>query len=204
MPPERLTLSNQGHSTSLQASWRAAPAGNTGYTGTLRETKSQEQVGNVSVGNNWTNVTFEDLVPGRQYTLEMAALAGPYRSSVRSVSEWTCECVTPSPALLQAATRAWPGRAESSWHGSKAERGPCVAGTQGQGWTDRQRMSGRRSRAPGWQRKGPQCRRDPSQNGKTLPNATQQAGWGRTPTSVVGQTFINEFRLFWGLICQGW
>ncbi|KAM9184859.1 receptor-type tyrosine-protein phosphatase V-like [Mergus octosetaceus] len=89
LPPEQLTLSNQGHSTSLQASWRAAPAGNTGYTGTLQETKSQKQVGNMSVGNNWTNVTFEDLVPGRQYTLEMAALAGPYRSSVRSATEWT-------------------------------------------------------------------------------------------------------------------
>ncbi|XP_064327986.1 receptor-type tyrosine-protein phosphatase V-like isoform X2 [Phalacrocorax carbo] len=89
LPPEQLTLSNQGHSTSLQASWRAAPAGNTCYTGTLWETKSQEQVRNMTVGNNWTNVTFEDLVPGRQYTLEMAAMAGPYRSPARSATDWT-------------------------------------------------------------------------------------------------------------------
>ncbi|NXC37731.1 PTPRV phosphatase, partial [Penelope pileata] len=89
LPPEQLTLSNHGCSTSLQASWRAAPTGSTGYTGTLWESKSQQQVRNVSVGSNWTNVTFEDLVPGRQYTLEMAAMAGPYRSSVQSATEWT-------------------------------------------------------------------------------------------------------------------
>ncbi|NXP08616.1 PTPRV phosphatase, partial [Thinocorus orbignyianus] len=89
LPPEQLTLSSQGHSTSLQASWRAAPAGSTGYTGTLWETKSQLRVRNTTVGNNWMNVTFEDLVPGRQYTLEMAAMAGPYRSPVVSATDWT-------------------------------------------------------------------------------------------------------------------
>ncbi|NXL51339.1 PTPRV phosphatase, partial [Podilymbus podiceps] len=89
LPLEQLTLSNQGHSTSLQASWRAGPTGSTGYTGTLWETKSQERVRNMTVGNNWMNVTFEDLIPGRQYTLEMAAMAGPYRSPVRSATDWT-------------------------------------------------------------------------------------------------------------------
>ncbi|NXJ96809.1 PTPRV phosphatase, partial [Corythaixoides concolor] len=89
LPPEQLTLSNQGRSTSLQASWRAAPAGSTGYTGTLWETKSQEQVRNMTVGSNWTNVIFEDLVPGRQYTLDMASMAGPYRSAVQSATDWT-------------------------------------------------------------------------------------------------------------------
>ncbi|NXK84834.1 PTPRV phosphatase, partial [Amazona guildingii] len=89
LPLQQLTLSNHGHSTSLHASWRAAPAGSTGYTGTLWETKSQERVRSMDLGNKWTNVTFEDLVPGRQYTLEMAAVAGPYRSSVRSATDWT-------------------------------------------------------------------------------------------------------------------
>ncbi|XP_064588921.1 receptor-type tyrosine-protein phosphatase V-like isoform X2 [Zonotrichia leucophrys gambelii] len=89
LAPEQLTLSNGGHSTSLQASWRAASSGSTGYTGTLWETKSQEQVRNVTVGSDWTNVTLENLVPGRQYTLEMAAVAGPYRSPVRSATDWT-------------------------------------------------------------------------------------------------------------------
>ncbi|XP_009997936.1 PREDICTED: receptor-type tyrosine-protein phosphatase V-like [Chaetura pelagica] len=89
LPLEQLTLSSHGHSTSLQASWRAASAGSTSYTGTLCETKLQERVRNVTVGNNWTNVTFKDLVPGRQYTLEMAAMAGPYRSPVRSATDWT-------------------------------------------------------------------------------------------------------------------
>ncbi|XP_053854303.1 receptor-type tyrosine-protein phosphatase V-like [Vidua macroura] len=89
LPPEQLTLSNGGRSTSLQASWRAVSSGSTGYTGTLWETKSQKQVRNVTVGSDWTNVTLENLVPGRQYTLEMAAVAGPYRSPVRSATDWT-------------------------------------------------------------------------------------------------------------------
>ncbi|KAM6237104.1 receptor-type tyrosine-protein phosphatase V-like isoform 4-T4 [Porphyrio hochstetteri] len=89
LPLEQLALSNQGHSTSLQASWRAATTGSTGYAGTLWETKSQQQVRNITVGKNWTNVTLEDLVPGRQYTLEIAALAGPYRSPVESATDWT-------------------------------------------------------------------------------------------------------------------
>ncbi|XP_039554498.1 receptor-type tyrosine-protein phosphatase V-like isoform X5 [Passer montanus] len=89
LPPEQLTLSNGGRSTSLQASWRAVSSGNTGYTGTLWETKSKEEVRNVTVGSDWTNVTLENLVPGRQYTLEMAAMAGPYRSPVRSATDWT-------------------------------------------------------------------------------------------------------------------
>ncbi|XP_065710475.1 receptor-type tyrosine-protein phosphatase V-like [Patagioenas fasciata] len=89
LPPQQLALSNQGHSTSLQASWRAAPTGSTGYTGTLCETKSKKQVRNMTVGSNWTNITFEDLVPGRQYTLEMASVAGPYRSPVQSATDWT-------------------------------------------------------------------------------------------------------------------
>ncbi|NWV31574.1 PTPRV phosphatase, partial [Grantiella picta] len=89
LPLEQLSLSNGGHSTSLQASWRAASSGSTGYAGTLWETKSQKQVRNVTVGTDWTNVTLENLVPGRQYTLEMAAVAGPYSSPVRSATDWT-------------------------------------------------------------------------------------------------------------------
>ncbi|NXO03524.1 PTPRV phosphatase, partial [Rhinopomastus cyanomelas] len=89
LPVEQLTLSNHGHSTSLEASWRPAPGGRTGYTATLWETKFQERVRNVTVGINWTNVTFEDLVPGRQYTLQMVVMAGSYRSPVRSATDWT-------------------------------------------------------------------------------------------------------------------
>ncbi|XP_057260138.1 receptor-type tyrosine-protein phosphatase V-like isoform X1 [Pezoporus wallicus] len=89
LPLQQLSLSNQGRSTSLQASWRAAPTGSTGYTGTLWETKSQERVRSMELGKEWRNVTFEELVPGRQYTLEMAAVAGPYRSPVRSAADWT-------------------------------------------------------------------------------------------------------------------
>ncbi|XP_062450975.1 receptor-type tyrosine-protein phosphatase V-like isoform X9 [Rhea pennata] len=99
LPLEQLTLTNQGLSTSLQASWKAASTGSTGYTGTLWETKSQKWVRNMTAGNNLTNVTFEDLVPGRQYTLKMVAMAGPYKSPMRSATDWTYP-VAPSGVTL--------------------------------------------------------------------------------------------------------
>lgn len=141
---EQLTLSNQGHSSSLQASWRAAPTGSTGYTGTLWETKSQEQVRNITVGKNWTNVTFEDLVPGRQYTLEMAAMAGPYRSPVQSATDWTCECDTPTSTLLQIATCKWPAnesRKLAAWKQGRVWTMYGEAGEPGAGM-HRQRVEG--------------------------------------------------------------
>ncbi|NXA42281.1 PTPRV phosphatase, partial [Eudromia elegans] len=99
LPPEQLTLSNQGLSTSLQASWKAASAGGTGYTGTLWETKSQRCIRNVTTGSSLTNVTFEDLVPGRQYTLEIVATAGPYKSPMQSATDWTYPVAVPRVTL---------------------------------------------------------------------------------------------------------
>lgn len=135
LPLEQLSLSNGGHSTSLQASWRAASSGSTsGYTGTLRETKSQEQVRNVTVGSDWTNVTLENLVPGRQYTLEMAAMAGPYRSPVRSATDWTCECDNPTSPCC----RAQPQPACESRTLTAGEWPMWGVGNWRQGHTDRQ------------------------------------------------------------------
>ncbi|NXG41131.1 PTPRV phosphatase, partial [Psilopogon haemacephalus] len=112
LPLEQLTLSNQGQSSSLQASWRAAPAGSTTYTATLWETKSQKQVRNMTVGHSWTNITFEDLVPGRQYRLEMAAVAGPHSSPLRSATAWTYP-LAPAAVTLTNARR--PLGLAASW-----------------------------------------------------------------------------------------
>lgn len=95
LPPEELSLSNRGHSTSLYASWKGAPAVSIiHYRGVLFETKSQVQIRNVSLEKSWTNITFEGLSPGLQYTLEMTAVAGPYKSPMCTAMDWTCEYVT--------------------------------------------------------------------------------------------------------------
>ncbi|KYO33228.1 receptor-type tyrosine-protein phosphatase beta [Alligator mississippiensis] len=90
LPPEELSLSNRGHSTSLYASWKGAPAVSIiHYRGVLFETKSQVQIRNVSLEKSWTNITFEGLSPGLQYTLEMTAVAGPYKSPMCTAMDWT-------------------------------------------------------------------------------------------------------------------
>ncbi|XP_030418058.1 receptor-type tyrosine-protein phosphatase V-like [Gopherus evgoodei] len=90
-PVEELSLSNQGQSTSLHASWKGAATSRVNYSGVLLEARSQVWLRNVTVGENCSNITFQGLSPGRQYTLEMAAVAGPYRSPVRTATDWTCE-----------------------------------------------------------------------------------------------------------------
>lgn len=62
--------------------------------GTLLETKTQLVVKNVTVAKGWTNITFEHLVPGCQYTLQMVGVAGPYQSLIETASGWTCEYAT--------------------------------------------------------------------------------------------------------------
>lgn len=156
----------------------------------------------MTVGNNWTNVTFEELVPGRQYTLEMASIAGPYRSPVQSATDWTCECVTPTSTLLQIASVVWPTRAERSRHGSEAECRPCMGsmGNQGQGCKDRQRVESQpepHSARP--EVKESSAQEKPITEQKTFLNVTQQERWGPDPMFVVEQ----KLRQLWRLICQG-
>lgn len=94
LPPEHLSLSNGGHSTrSLRASWQSPSGVRGNYAGTLLETKSQLVVKNVTAMKGGTNVTFDGLIPGRQYTLKMMGVAGPYPSIIQTASDWTCEYV---------------------------------------------------------------------------------------------------------------
>ncbi|XP_077191214.1 receptor-type tyrosine-protein phosphatase V-like isoform X2 [Paroedura picta] len=89
LPPTHLSLRNEGHSTrSLHASWKNPSGGKGHYLGTLLETKSQLEIQNVTIGKGRTSIIFEGLVPGRQYTLKMVGVAGPFQSPVQTASDW--------------------------------------------------------------------------------------------------------------------
>nr|XP_060628473.1 receptor-type tyrosine-protein phosphatase V-like isoform X1 [Anolis sagrei ordinatus] len=115
LPLKHLSLSNKGKSTkSLQASWQIPPVERGHYIGTVMETKSQLEVTNVTVemSKQRTNITFEGLLPGRQYTLKMVGVAGPHQSLVQTVSNWTYPLV---PSGVTLVSSRWSSRLFASW-----------------------------------------------------------------------------------------
>ncbi|XP_061487825.1 receptor-type tyrosine-protein phosphatase V-like isoform X3 [Rhineura floridana] len=120
LPPEHLNLSNDGHSTRLlRASWQS-PSGVRGhYAGTLLETKSQMVIKNVTVTKGWANITFERLIPGRQYMLKMMGVAGPYQSLVQTASDWTYP-LPPSGVTL--ASSKWSSSLVATWDLASGDR----------------------------------------------------------------------------------
>lgn len=55
----------------------------------------EHPVKNSSLLRGVTNVTYEGLRPGTLYTLEVSTVAGPYTSTPRRITNWTCECHSP-------------------------------------------------------------------------------------------------------------
>ncbi|XP_065448416.1 receptor-type tyrosine-protein phosphatase V-like isoform X6 [Chrysemys picta bellii] len=119
LPVEELSLSNQGQSTSLRASWKGAAAGSVNYSGVLLKARSQAWLRNVTVGESCTNVTFQGLSPGHQYTLEMAAMAGPYRSPVRTAMDWTYPL---APSGVTLTSKRHPLGLSAAWHSASGDR----------------------------------------------------------------------------------
>ncbi|XP_053249683.1 receptor-type tyrosine-protein phosphatase V-like isoform X1 [Podarcis raffonei] len=113
LPPEHLSLSNGGHSTrSLRASWQSPSGVGGNYAGTLLETKSQLVVKNVTATKGGTNVTFDGLIPGRQYTLKMMGVAGPYPSIIQTASDWTYPL---PPSRVTLASSRWSPSLVATW-----------------------------------------------------------------------------------------
>ncbi|XP_054837704.1 receptor-type tyrosine-protein phosphatase V-like isoform X2 [Eublepharis macularius] len=113
LPPDHLSLINKGHSTrSLHASWQNPPGDKSHYGGTLLETESQLEIQNVTVEKDATRLVFEGLIPGRQYTLQMVGVAGPFRSLVQTASAWTYP-LAPSGVMLTSSR--WSSNLVASW-----------------------------------------------------------------------------------------
>lgn len=124
----------------------------------------------MTVGSDWTNVTLENLVPGRQYTLEMAAVAGPYRSPVRSATDWTCECDSPTSPCCR--SQLPPARESRMLTASEWPLWGEV-GNQSQGCIDKQNGSQLEPHSAMLGVKGSAVQEEPITEQKTFPNVTQ-------------------------------
>lgn len=51
----------------------------------------EHPVKNSSLLRGVTNFTYNGLRPGTLYTFEVSTVAGPYTSSPRRITNWTCE-----------------------------------------------------------------------------------------------------------------
>lgn len=89
LSPTNVTLSGAEEQSSLQAHW-STPAGQRDfYLVTLREAEDGAPTRNISVGGDNSRVTFHGLSPGKQYSVQVTAVSGPYRASARSAAAWT-------------------------------------------------------------------------------------------------------------------
>lgn len=89
LSPTNVTLSNAEEQSSLQAHW-STPAGERDfYLVTLWEAEDGAPARNISVGGDSGHVTFHGLSPGKQYSVQVTAVAGPYRASAHSAAAWT-------------------------------------------------------------------------------------------------------------------
>lgn len=109
LPPATVRLLSTGHPDRLSASWGAAAGGRDGYVLTLHHGRLRTLAATASLGGDTHNFTFTGLAPGSKYVLEVASMAGPYRTPAGNVSNWTCEY----PGLR--AMPASPGPHEGSW-----------------------------------------------------------------------------------------
>ncbi|NXC37713.1 PTPRV phosphatase, partial [Penelope pileata] len=89
LPPAAVRLLSAGHPDRLSASWGAAAGGRDGYTLTLHRAGLGTAAATASAGRDTHNYTFTGLAPGYQYSLEVSAMAGPYRAAAPSISGWT-------------------------------------------------------------------------------------------------------------------
>lgn len=60
----------------------------------------EHPVKNSSLLKGVTNFTYKGLCPGTLYTFEVSTVAGPYTSSPRRITNWTCECHSPLRSQL--------------------------------------------------------------------------------------------------------
>uniref|UniRef100_A0A803TZJ3 protein-tyrosine-phosphatase n=1 Tax=Anolis carolinensis TaxID=28377 RepID=A0A803TZJ3_ANOCA len=91
LAPSGITLVSSRWPSSLLASWEIPQGDRDQFFLRFYSQERPLLQRNVTIGPDKQNFTFEGLLPGTQYFLEVSALAGPYRASSQVVSAWTCE-----------------------------------------------------------------------------------------------------------------
>ncbi|XP_029428450.1 receptor-type tyrosine-protein phosphatase V-like isoform X2 [Rhinatrema bivittatum] len=89
LAPIGVSMTNDGHSDSLCASWEEALGVRDGYKVVLHDAGQGSVAGNASVGQDARNVTISGLTPGTKYSVEIKAVTGSYWASAENVADWT-------------------------------------------------------------------------------------------------------------------
>nr|XP_033774579.1 receptor-type tyrosine-protein phosphatase V-like isoform X2 [Geotrypetes seraphini]XP_033774580.1 receptor-type tyrosine-protein phosphatase V-like isoform X2 [Geotrypetes seraphini]XP_033774581.1 receptor-type tyrosine-protein phosphatase V-like isoform X2 [Geotrypetes seraphini] len=119
LAPEDLTLSNLGSQSTLYILWKAYPEGQDGYSVSLYEVPSGLVAGHVLLGRDAKSYTFNHLVPGKKYGVEVSATAGPYKATSGNVTDWTYP-LTPSSFMVT--NDGCPDSLHVSWEEVAGER----------------------------------------------------------------------------------
>uniref|UniRef100_A0A8C8VLS2 protein-tyrosine-phosphatase n=1 Tax=Pelusios castaneus TaxID=367368 RepID=A0A8C8VLS2_9SAUR len=122
LAPRNVSLTNQGFSDRLNASWGAAAGERDSYTLTLYHARSGAGAAKVSVGKDAHTFTFSDLAAGHKYFLEVVSTAGPYRTSAGNISDWTTPLV---PANLSAVAGESSTVLSVSWGRAASQQDYC-------------------------------------------------------------------------------
>ncbi|NWU68003.1 PTPRV phosphatase, partial [Pterocles burchelli] len=118
LSPGNVTLSSAEEQSSLQALW-STPAGERDfYLVTLQEGEDSTPMRNISVGGDNSHVTFHGLSPGKQYSVQVTAVAGPYQASARSTAAWTQPL---APSAVSLSSQGSPYSLLASWEEAMGE-----------------------------------------------------------------------------------
>ncbi|KAF2986991.1 hypothetical protein EK904_003227 [Melospiza melodia maxima] len=118
LSPDNVTLSSAEEQNSLEARWSVPGGHRDFYLVTLQEGQDSAPSRNISVGGDNDHVTFHGLSPGQQYSVQVVAVAGPYRASAQSSAAWT---EPRAPSAVSLSSQGSPHRLLASWEEASGE-----------------------------------------------------------------------------------
>uniref|UniRef100_A0A8C7E9H7 protein-tyrosine-phosphatase n=1 Tax=Nothoprocta perdicaria TaxID=30464 RepID=A0A8C7E9H7_NOTPE len=117
-PVHNLSLSSDGSSAVLRASWEHAGGQLDGYHLALYHSDSQILVRNASVLPNATTFLFDGLLPGSEYALKVSTLSGASQAST-SIRQWTAPSIPTqlrlTPGSSTSLFASWAGAGGAAW-----------------------------------------------------------------------------------------
>ncbi|XP_007939380.1 receptor-type tyrosine-protein phosphatase V-like [Orycteropus afer afer] len=114
MTVQDLQLQSSGSPSSLEALWGAAPGEQDGYQLLLYHLETQTLVHNVSVSPGTLSYSFDNLLPGSKYVLEVITWAGNLQAKL-SIHQWTA----PRPPHHLELRAMGTSALQASWNGSE-------------------------------------------------------------------------------------
>ncbi|XP_069489695.1 receptor-type tyrosine-protein phosphatase V-like isoform X2 [Ambystoma mexicanum] len=89
LAPTNVSLWNSGSASTLQAQWSQAVGERDSYVVTLHNTETEALEKNITTAGHVTHLNVDGLTPGNQYSIRVAATAGPYQATSQDAVAWT-------------------------------------------------------------------------------------------------------------------